>query len=89
MYLGLEDQAFGVHEQEVAFSAPEHLTAVVAPRLTPTPVVLADWESTTPALLDCGCLPERSTLKRSRNAALSRSQVPSILHLLLLLLNQQ
>jgi hypothetical protein len=48
--------------------------------LTLTAVVLADWESTTPAL-GCGFLLSRRR-KRSRSAVLSRSQVPSVRHLL-------
>jgi hypothetical protein len=42
----------------------------------PTPVVLTDWESTM-AALGWGSLPNRAR-KASRNAALRRSQVPSM-----------
>jgi hypothetical protein len=45
----------------------------------PTPVVLVDWESAMPAL-GSGFLPKR-VRSRSRKAALSRSNVPSVPHL--------
>ena len=57
------------------------LLAPIVPTLLATDlVVLADWLSTMPAL-GFGFLPER-TRKLSRNAALSRSKVPSMRHLL-------
>jgi hypothetical protein len=45
----------------------------------PTPVVLVVWESAIPTL-GRGFLPKRLR-SRSRNAALSRSKVPSMRHL--------
>ena len=48
--------------------------------LPPTPVVLTDWESTMPAL-GSGFLHNRAR-KLWRNAALSRSHVPSMRHVL-------
>jgi len=71
-----EHQTLGVNEQ-VALRMPSTFLAGSKPRSSPlTPVVLADWESTM-AALGCGFLPNRAR-KISRNAALSRSQVPSM-----------
>ena len=71
-----ERQTLGVNEQ-VALRMPSTFLAGSKPRSSPpTPVVLADWESTM-AALGCGFLPNRAR-KISRNAALSRSQVPSM-----------
>jgi hypothetical protein len=56
------------------------LAAVEAPLLAAPPVVLADCESTMPAL-GSGFRPSFS-LKRRRNALFSFSQVPSSLHAL-------
>jgi hypothetical protein len=79
MYLGFEDQSFGVHQQ-VALSAPNLLVSYSMPLCSPPiPVVFADWESAIPAL-GSGSLPERAR-NRSRSAALSLSKVPSVRHL--------
>jgi hypothetical protein len=74
---GLEHQPFRIH-QEMALSATYLLSTYSRPCASPpTPwVVLADCEPTIPAL-DCGFLPSLIR-KRSRSAAFSRSQVPSM-----------
>jgi hypothetical protein len=77
VYLGFEDQSFGIHQQ-VLLPAVELLASVVAPLLIAYPVVFDDWESATPAL-GCGFLPKH-VRKRSRSTALSFSKVPLILH---------
>jgi hypothetical protein len=73
---GFEHQTLGVHQQ-VALRVPRTFLLPSYPLCSPpTPVVLMLWESAMPAL-GSGSLPKRLR-NSSRNAALSRSKVPTL-----------